>query len=353
MTPVSTTHWILTALVVTLIGALLSWLAAALAPFLAGLVLAYMVTPLMHRLRRWHVPVGAAASLVMLFTLALAAGLLLLIVPVLTKQWPLIREQLPLLMGQTYAVLQPHLDHLGIALAPPESWAQTVRNWLIEHEASAGLSLLTSLQSGGNALLAWVGYALITPLVMFYMLIDGTKLYERTLQWAPLRWQSHLRSWWQEVDEVLGQYLRGQWLVMTVLAVFYALSLRFGVGLEVGISVGVFTGLAMIIPYVGFALGLLMAMLAAALQFQSLEPVLWALAIYGVGQLLESFWLTPHWVGQRIGLHPLAVILTLVVFGQLFGFFGVLLALPLGAMVAVTLRHVGPWLRTTAWYRGS
>lgn len=353
MTPLSITHWILPTLVVVLLGALLSGLAPALAPFLAGVVLAYMVNPIMQRMRGWGLPAALAAMVVMLLTVSLAVGLVLLMVPVLTKQWPLIREQLPVLLNQSYVWLQPWLAQAGVHIDASASWSETLRSWLMEHEASTWPALWNSLQSGGNALLLWLGYAFITPVVMFYMLIDGSHWVQRTWCWAPTRWQTPLQRWWQEVDLVLGQYLRGQWSVMATLAVFYAVSLRYAVGLDVGISVGVFTGLAMIVPYVGFAVGFVLAVLAAALQFQALEPVLWVLAIYGVGQLVESVWLTPHWVGQRIGLHPLAVILALVVFAQLFGFFGILLALPLGAMLAVTLRHVEPWLRETAWYRQS
>ena len=138
--------------------------------------------------------------------------------------------------------------------------------------------------------------------------------------------------------QVLGQYLRGQLLVMVALAVFYAAALAV-LGLDLAVPLGVFTGLAVAIPYLGFGLGLALALLAALLQFASLTGVLLVAAVYGLGQLLESFVLTPRLVGERIGLGPLAVIFALMAFGQLFGFVGVLIALPASAVALVALRR--------------
>ena len=142
-----------------------------------------------------------------------------------------------------------------------------------------------------------------------------------------------VHSFFDECDAVLGQYLRGQLLVMVALAVYYAVALTV-VGFDLALPVGVFTGLAVAIPYVGFGLGLALALLAALLQFASLTGVLLVAAVYGLGQLLESFVLTPRLVGERIGLGPLAVIFALMAFGQLFGFVGVLIALPASATPA-------------------
>ena len=137
----------------------------------------------------------------------------------------------------------------------------------------------------------------------------------------------------------LGQYLRGQLLVMLVMAVFYAVGLLL-FGLDLALPIGVFTGLAMFIPYVGFGIGLLLAILAGMLQFAALKVLVMVGVVYGIGQLIESLYLTPRLVGERIGLHPLVVIFALLAFGQLFGFVGVLVALPASAVLLVGIRRV-------------
>jgi predicted PurR-regulated permease PerM len=143
----------------------------------------------------------------------------------------------------------------------------------------------------------------------------------------------------RECDEVLGQYLHGQILVMLALSVFYAIGL-YAFGLDLALPIGVFTGLAVCVPYLGFGLGLILALFAGFLQFASLKALVMVAVVFGAGQLVESFWLTPKWVGERIGLHPLAVIFALLALGQLFGFVGVLVALPASAVILVALRRL-------------
>jgi predicted PurR-regulated permease PerM len=154
-----------------------------------------------------------------------------------------------------------------------------------------------------------------------------------------------------ECDAVLGQYFRGQLLVMLALSVFYAAGLL-AFGLDLAIPIGVFTGLAVCVPYLGFGLGLLLALLAGILQFASLKALVMVALVFGVGQLIEGFWLTPKWVGERIGLHPLAVIFALLALGQMFGFVGVLVALPASAVILVALRRVRDQYFDSQLYRG-
>ena len=155
----------------------------------------------------------------------------------------------------------------------------------------------------------------------------------------PRRWLPKARELAAETDGLLSQYLRGQIIVMLVLAVYYSAGLALA-GFDVALPVGIFTGLAVFIPYIGFGVGLTLAILAALLQFGNLYGLLAVAVVYGIGQFLEGFYLTPRLVGERIGLHPLAVILALLAFGQLFGFFGILLALPMSAVLLVGLRQI-------------
>ncbi len=146
-------------------------------------------------------------------------------------------------------------------------------------------------------------------------------------------------------------YLRGQFLVMIIMAVFYSLGM-FLFGLDLALPIGLFTGLAMFVPYLGFGLGLILATLAGLLQFASIKAVVMVAVVFGIGQVIESLFLTPRLVGQRIGLHPLAVIFALLAFGQLFGFVGVLVALPASAVLVVAIRRVRASYLDSKLYHG-
>jgi len=192
---------------------------------------------------------------------------------------------------------------------------------------------------GGSVALAVMGNAVLIPVALFYLLMDWDRFVARVLELVPPHLRGGFDSFTEEADAVLGQYLRGQLLVMLIMAVFYAVGLAL-FGLDLAVPIGVFTGLAMFIPYLGFGLGLLLAVLAGLLEFASLKALVMVAVVYGLGQLVESLYLTPRLVGERIGLHPLAVIFALLAFGQVFGFVGVLVALPASAVLLVGIRRL-------------
>jgi predicted PurR-regulated permease PerM len=177
----------------------------------------------------------------------------------------------------------------------------------------------------------------------------------RLLDLVPPRMRGGFDSFTDEADQVLGQYLRGQSLVMLILAVYYSLGLSL-FGLELALPIGIFTGLAIFVPYLGFGLGLILATLAGFLEFATTvgpsRALIMVIVVYGAGQLIEGFYLTPRLVGKRIGLHPLAVIFALLAFGQLFGFVGVLVALPASAVLLVAVRRVRARYLESGLYRG-
>jgi len=212
-------------------------------------------------------------------------------------------------------------------------------------------SLLSSLRVGGSLALALVGNAVLIPVVLFYLLMDWSRFVAMTTALVPPRLRAAFDSFTSEADTVLGQYLRGQLLVMLVLAVYYSLGLSL-FGLDLALPIGVFTGLAVFIPYVGFGIGLLLAVLAGLLQFASIKALAMVAVVYGAGQVIEGFFLTPRLVGERIGLHPLAVIFALLAFGQLFGFVGVLVALPASAVLLVAIRRVRSSYMASRLYSG-
>jgi predicted PurR-regulated permease PerM len=336
---------------IALLAALALWaLGRVLTPFIVAAVLAYALTPLVDRLDdlgRGRMPRVLAVVIVELLLLVTLVLLALMIVPVLAKEIPLIREQLPFLFDKLNATITPWLEQLGIniALDLASIKSQIVRYLSANFEEALG-SVFSSLKVGGGVALIVVGYAVLIPVALFYLLLDWKQVVARVLELVPPRARPGVDSFTDEADQVLGQYLRGQLLVMVTMAVFYSTGLAL-FGLDLALPIGVFTGLAMFVPYIGFGIGLVLAIIAGILQFASIKALIMVAAVYGTGQVIEGFYLTPRLVGQRIGLHPLVVIFALLAFAQLFGFVGVLVALPASAILFVAIR------RLRAGYMGS
>jgi predicted PurR-regulated permease PerM len=329
---------------VAVVLALVFWLLApVLAPFVIAAVLAYVLHPLVLKLEGLagkRLPRAMAVVLVEAVALLALMGLFLLLVPILVREWPLLQQQLPLLLDRVGEFINPLLAQLGLNISL--DFAE-LRNHLVTYlSANRGdwwAPLMSSLKLGGSVALAMAGYAVLVPVALFYMLHDWTRLVNSVVVLVPPSWRERFDSFMHDCDQVLGEYLRGQLLVMLALAVFYTTGLWL-FGLDLALPIGVFTGLAVFVPYLGFGLGLVLALLAGLLQFASAQALVMVAVVYGLGQLLESFVLTPRMVGERIGLHPLAVILSLMAFGQVFGFVGVLMALPASAVLLVGLRRL-------------
>jgi predicted PurR-regulated permease PerM len=211
-----------------------------------------------------------------------------------------------------------------------------LKNW----QSAGGLlvSVIGDISKSGLVLLAWLGNLVLIPVVTFYLLRDWDLLIARLRNLLPRRVEPIVVSLATECDRVLAEFLRGQLLVMAALGLIYSIGLWI-VGLDVALLVGMVSGLASFVPYLGLVLGILLAGIAAYFQFQEFLPLLYVAAVFGVGQLVEGMLLTPILVGDRIGLHPVAVIFAVLAGGQLFGFLGILLALPAAAVVVVLLRH--------------
>jgi predicted PurR-regulated permease PerM len=188
--------------------------------------------------------------------------------------------------------------------------------------------------------------------VLFYLLLDWPYLLVRIRTLLPRRWEPDVMRLASEIDALLSQFLRGQLLVMFILAAYYATALAIA-GFDVALPVGILTGLLIFIPYVGYGIGLLLAIASAMLQFEPGYGLLAVAIIYGTGQVVEGFFLTPRLVGERIGLHPLAVIFALMAFGQVFGFVGVLIALPASAALLVGLKRLRSRYLASDFYRAA
>lgn len=324
-------------------AAVLLWLLApVLTPFVVAAVLAYALAPLVDRLDRAHggmLPRLVAVLVAEVLVIAAVLGVVLLIVPIVAQELPRLRQQVPALFEALKTGLQPLAAQWGLNLALDlDSLRTRLLDYLNANWQDSLMSLLASVKLGGSFALALIGNALLIPVALFYLLLDWDGMLDRLRGLIPLRLRASVESFTTECDHVLGQYLRGQLLVMLAMAVFFSIGLSL-FGLDVALPVGVFTGLAMFVPYLGFGAGLLLATLAGLLQFASVKALLMVAVVFGLGQLLESLVLTPRLVGQRIGLHPLAVIFALLAFGQLFGLVGVLVALPASAVLLVALRR--------------
>jgi predicted PurR-regulated permease PerM len=340
-------------LLIAAVGLALLWLLApVLTPFLVAAVLAYALHPAVEWLAVRRVPRAVAVGLVVTLALLLVLSVALLIVPILAKELPLLRDQIPLLADRLNAHLSPKLAQLGVHVQLNVAGIKAIIPKVLDGNLEDWVAtLLSSARIGGSIVLALLGNLVLVPVVLFYLLLDWANLVGRLMSFVPLRLRETTDGFLEECDDVLGQYLRGQLLVMLILATYYTVALALA-GFELAVPVGMFTGLAVFIPYVGYGLGLLLALLAAVLQFANWYGLIAVTVVYGLGQLLESFILTPRLVGERIGLHPLAVIFALLAFGHLLGFVGVLVALPLAAVLLVAGRRLQRIYQASELYRG-
>jgi predicted PurR-regulated permease PerM len=333
------------------IGVLLWLLAPVLTPFLLAAILGYILNPGVDRLAKHRVPRWLGASLMLLLLLGFVTFLVVIIVPVLQKEFLQAQEKLPDLLARMQIGLAPRLSSwFGVDV---EFNAQVVRDFIAEHFAieSVAKSALAYLRIGGAAALSWAATTFLALIVLFYLLIDWHTVWSRLDGLIPRGLHARMATMAGEIDQVLSKFLRGQLLVMLVLAVYYSAALAIA-RFEIALPVGILTGLLVFIPYAGFATGLVLALLAALLQFGNLYGFVAVAVIYGVGQVLETVILVPRLVGESIGLHPIAVIFALLAFGELFGFFGILLALPVSAVIVVALKHAQRRYVESDFYRG-
>ncbi len=324
--------------VLVALGFLLQALAPVLTPFMFGAILSYVATPAVTWLAERRVPRAAGAVLVIVAIGATFAGLVLVVAPLVSTEISQIAAKLPELLTRIQTEWLPQVNRvLGTAF----SFDLTQLKTLAQDNAGAlgdlSANLAGSVKLGGQFVLGLVVNLMLAPVVMFYLLRDWPQLIDGIDRMVPRGARAMVRDLAREIDAVLSEFLRGQGLVMLALAVYYCVALKV-VGLQFWLPVGLVTGLLVFVPYIGFGMGCVLGMLAALTQFSTAGPVLGVLAVFGFGQVLEGFFLTPYLVGDRIGLHPLAVLFALMAFGQLFGFVGVLLALPASAALLVALR---------------
>ncbi|WP_447556172.1 AI-2E family transporter [Vreelandella sp. EE22] len=326
-------------LLVVLVG-FVYLLDSVLMPFIAGMILAYLVDPVANKLQHWGMrrPFAVASVFVALF-LILALALLILI-PLIVQQIKQLGEILPNVFTWVENRLAPQiLEWTGYDV---RSELGNLQATLAENWRDAGgyvAQALGQIGRSGAAFITWITYVALIPVVTFYLLLDWDRLLGNIAALIPRHWASDTARLAKRCDEVLAAFLRGQLLVMLCLGVIYAVGLTL-MGLNFGLLIGVVSGLVSIVPFLGFIVGLGVALIVAFFQFDTWWGLLGVLAVFSVGQVAESVVLQPKLLGDKIGLHPVAVIFAVLAGGSLFGFTGVLLALPAAAVIMVLLREV-------------
>ena len=352
--PRETKIWIGLGLLVVL-GLLLYLLSPILTPFLLSAALAYLGDPLVDRIELWLPRLSRTGAVVIVF-LAIFLILTILVLfwlPLLIRQINTLIANLPAFLDWLQTSVLPRLQSYW-GVDPTLFEFSRLRATLTGHLDTLGDmagTVLSSLGKSSLTIIAWLVQLLLIPVVTFYLLRDWDILVARIQSLLPRRIEPVVSRLARESDAVLGAFLLGQFMVMLILSAVYSIGLL-AVGVNFALVIGVLSGLLSFVPYLGLIVGLAAASIATLIQFQDLLHLLLVWAVFGIGQLLEGWVLTPRLVGERIGLHPVAVIFAVLAGGHLFGFLGVLLALPTAAVIMVLLRHTHDEYLRSVWYDG-
>ncbi|HBS64183.1 MAG TPA: AI-2E family transporter [Stenotrophomonas sp.] len=327
-----------------------------LTPFVLALALAWLGDPLVDRIEATGRSRNTGVVLVFVAMILVITAALLILVPMIERQIATLIAAIPQAQQWLMQTGIPWFEQkTGLEVM---QWLDPDRliEWVRSHWQQAGgfaKTFFGYVSRSGFTMVTWVVNILLLPILAFYFLRDWDKLVERVASMIPRNHIATITNLARESDEVLGAFIRGQFLVMIALGVVYAAGLSL-VGLKLGLLIGLVAGLISFIPYLGATTGIVMAVVAALVQAQGFDLKLLILVgvVFTVGQLLESYVLTPRIVGDKIGLHPVAVIFAVMAGGQLFGFLGMLLALPVAAVSNVLLRYAHQRYRESELYAG-
>lgn len=334
------------------IGAVLLYLLApVLTPFLTAALLAYLGDPLVDKLEARKVPRSGAVVLVFLVIFIVVITIPLVLLPLIEQQIAALIKNLPNYIDWFQTKVVPVLSQtFNIDTV---AWnAAAIKNAIAEHWHQVGgiaTRIVQTISQSSLTIVAWLANLVLIPVVTFYLLRDWDILVARVHELLPRKHEPVIVRLARQSDEVLGSFVRGQMLVMLALGTVYSVGLWI-VGLDLALLIGMIAGLVSFVPYLGFIVGIVLAGIATLMQFHDLMQLIPVLIVFGVGQALEGMLLTPLLVGDKIGLHPVAVIFAVMAGGQLFGFVGILLALPVAAVIMVLLRYVHERYTTSSLY---
>ena len=344
------TFWVIAFLLLILVLWLLS---PILLPFIAGLVLAYFLDPVADALERLGLPRIAATAAILILSILLLVLIGLLIVPILGDQIVKFAGDLPSLMQSLLARFNDVAPQwIKDALAKSGTDIQGSISDIAGKAAGWTATLLASIWSGGMALVNILSLLVVTPIVAFYLLADWDHLVVKVDGWLPRDHAASIRTIFTDIDAALAGFIRGQGTVCLLLGIFYALALTIA-GLKFGLVIGLAAGLMSFIPFVGATVGGLMAIGVGLVQFwPDFGGILIIIGIFAVGQFIEGNFLSPKLVGGSIGLHPVWLMFALFAFGYVFGFVGLLLAVPMAAAAGVLVRFALNQYLASKLYRG-
>jgi predicted PurR-regulated permease PerM len=339
-------------------------LGSTITPFAAGIVLGYLLDPIVLKLQRFRFSrLGASLLILTVFVVAVVL-FFILVVPVLGNQFIAFAQHLPgyAVRLQAFAIEEGNafiakyggrwLDAFGLSQQLSTTQIQKSVGDFVTQSAQWLLDAFTRLVSGGAALFNFLSLLIITPVVAFYILVDWDRMISKIDSWLPLDHRETLRKIAREINHALAGFIRGQSIVCLFLAVWYSVGLTL-IGLDYGFLIGVIGGVLSFVPYVGSLTALVLSLSVALFQgWPSLKLFFLALAVVGTGQSLEGYVLSPQLVGESIGLHPVWLMFALLAFGQLFGFLGLLIAVPTAAAIGVVARHLIAVYLTSPFYRG-
>jgi predicted PurR-regulated permease PerM len=339
-------------------------LGSTITPFAAGIALGYLLDPVVLKLQRFGFNrLGASLLILIAFVLSVVI-ILILVAPILGNQFVAFSKRLPeyavrlqaLAVEEGNALVAKYgggwLDALGLNQQLSSAQIQQSISDFVARGAQWLLNALSSLVSGGTAVFSFLSLMIVTPVVAFYILIDWHRMISEIDSWLPLDYRDSLRKIAREINHALAGFIRGQSIVCLFLGLWYGIGLTL-IGLDFGFLIGVVAGLLSFVPYVGSLTALVLSLGVALVQgWPSLKLFLLALAVVGTGQFLEGNVLSPKLVGQSVGLHPVWLMFALLAFGQLFGFLGLLIAVPMAAAIGVVARHLIALYLTSPLYRG-
>lgn len=339
----------LTVFVIT--SLLLYLLAPILLPFISGALLAYLGDPIVDRLEKINISRTLAVVVVFVVLFLLVLPLFLFLIPLIESQVKLLIEKTPEYIDWLMLNLEPTLKDLFGFNIPALEVGQ-LKETFSEQFSSAGSffkSLIRTVTHSGFVVAGWAANLFLIPVISFYLLRDWDKLIDYLHDLLPRNIEPTVTRLAKESDDVLGAFLRGQMMVMLALGTIYATGLKL-VGLEFSLLIGLLAGVLSFIPYMGLVVGIVVAGIAVMLQTHDPMNLLWVVLVFGIAQMIEGMLLTPLLVGDQIGLHPVAVIFAVLAGGQLFGFFGILLALPVFAVIAVVMRYFHKTYKDSSLY---
>jgi sporulation integral membrane protein YtvI len=309
-----------------------------LLPFVIAMTIAYMLDPVVDRLEKWKIPRAISIILLIFILVSLLVLLCIIVFPLIRMQVDHLIENTPMYIERTKEMVLPVLDRLAKSHSEK---AQKILEEGLKRFSLLPLTILTSATSflfGALSSLVNIIFVvinlLIIPVATFYLLKDFDRIKEAVKGYLPASSKETITEKIKEIDTVLGAFIRGQFTVSLILAVIYCIGLYL-INAPLGILIGIIAGLANIVPYLGLVVGLAPALILVFLQFRDINHLIMVLALFGAAQMLEGLFITPRIVGDKVGLHPVAIMIAILIGAKFFGFIGILLAVPVSAVLKV------------------